>query len=117
MKIQKNHPFIDTGASVLISTCIFTKNRSYIDSGTSIPTRTHKFTMLDHPKEVTVEAYMELGNSCSKYTENNQMFKIDVESPSLPEKHAKLFYHHVTRLFFTNKWLDQGILLVNEAQI
>ena len=46
----KKRPFINTGGSIPISTCKFTKNQSYIVSGTSIPTSTRKYTMLDHPK-------------------------------------------------------------------
>ena len=56
----KNRPFIDTSASIPINTCKFTKNYSYIDSNTYIPTNTHQSTILDHPKYVVVEAYIEL---------------------------------------------------------
>ena len=61
----KYRPCIDTGASIQTSTCKLTKNRSYIDSGESVPTGTAKSTILDHSKDVIVEAYMELKNSCS----------------------------------------------------
>ena len=59
--------------------------------------------MFDHPKDVTVEAYEELKNSRSHYSGNDQLFKVDVESPSLPAKDAELFYRYVTRLLFTSK--------------
>ena len=74
----KNRPFINTGASIPINTCKFTKKRSYIVSGTSIP-------------------------SCSQCYGSNQQFKVNVESPSLPEKDAELFYCHVARILFTRK--------------
>ena len=94
----KNHPFIDSNASIPISTCKFMKNHSYIDSGASIPTSIYKSTMFDQSKGEIVEADEELINSCSHYSQNDQLFKVDVESPSLPEKDVELFYCHVTRL-------------------
>ena len=100
---SKNRLFINTGASILISICKFTKNHSCTESYISIPTSTCKFTMLDHPKDVVVEAYMEPKNKCPQYSGNDQLFKIDVESQSLPEKNAELFHHHITRLLFTSR--------------
>ena len=99
----KNLSCINSGASIPISTCKFTKNRSYIDSSAFIPISTYKFTMFDHSKDITVEAYEELKNSCSHYSGNDQLFKVDVESACLPTKDTELFYCHVARLLFANK--------------
>ena len=115
----KNYSCIDTGASIPISTCKLTKNCSHIVSGASIP-------------------------SHSLYSGNNQRFRLDVESPSLPEKDIEKFYCLVARLLFTrkiarpdiqacvayiftrmklpmnyhqNRHLNINILLVNKAQI
>ena len=74
----KNRPFINTGASIPIITCRFTKNSSYVVSGKSISSR-------------------------SQYSGSNQRFNVDVESSSLPEKNAELFCCLVTRLVFTSK--------------
>ena len=59
--------------------------------------------MLDHSKDVIVEAYEELKNSCSHYSGNGQRFKVDVESPTLPEKDVELLYHLIERLLYTSK--------------
>ena len=59
--------------------------------------------MLDHPKNVIVKDYIQLKYSCSQYFGNNQRFKVEVESQSLPEKDAELFYCFVARLLFRNK--------------
>ena len=99
----RNCSFINIDASILISTYKFTKNRSYIDNSAYIPNSTCKSTMLYHPKDVIVEDYMDLKNSCSQFSGNNQQFKVDVESPSLSEKDAELFYRLVARLLFTSK--------------
>ena len=77
--------------SIPIGTCKFTKNHSYIVSGTSIPTSTRKSIILDHPKDVMVEDYIELKNCLSQYSGNNQWSKVDVEIPRLPEKDTELF--------------------------
>ena len=74
----KNYPFIDAGASIPIIAWKLTKNRSHIISSTSIP-------------------------DCSPHFGNNQRFKLDVESPSIPEKDIELFYHLIARLLFTSK--------------
>ena len=37
------------------------------------------------------------------HSRNDQRFKVDVKSPSLPEKDVELFYRLVTRLLFTSK--------------
>ena len=74
----KNYPFTDAAAVIPIITCNLTKNRSHIVSGASIPGR-------------------------SPHSGNNQRFKFDVESPSIPEKDIELFYRLVTRLLFTSE--------------
>ena len=71
-----NYPFINTGASILIITCKLTTNRSHIISST--------FTFGRSP-----------------YSGNNQRFKLNVESPSIPEKDIELFYRLIARLLFT----------------
>ena len=76
--------FINTGVYIPISTCKFTKNCSYIVSGTSIPNST----------SIPI---------CSQYSENNHRFKVDVESPNLPEKDVELLYCLVSRLLYTSK--------------
>ena len=102
-KKPKNRSYIDRGASIPITICIFTKNRLYVDSGASIPTSTCKFTIFDHSKDVIVKAYEELKYSCSHYFGNDQLFNFDVESPSLSAKDTELFYHHFVRLLFISK--------------
>ena len=74
----KNYIFINAGASIPIIICKFMKNSSHIVSGTSIP-------------------------GGSPHSENDQRFKLDVESPSIPEKDIKLFYRLIVRLLFTSK--------------
>ena len=59
--------------------------------------------MFDYSKDVIVEASEELKNSRSHYSGNNQLFKVDVGSPSLPAKDTELFYCHVARLLFASK--------------
>ena len=83
-KDPKYYLFINTGASIPISTCNFIKNRLHIVSGTFIP-------------------------SFSQYSRNDQRFKVDNESPSLLEKDSELF---VKRLLFTSELLDQTYKLV-----
>ena len=55
----KNYLFIDVGTSIPIVTWKLTKNRSHIISDISIP-------------------------GCPSHSGNNQRFKLDVESPSIP---------------------------------
>ena len=74
-----------------------------VTSNQTIPTSTCKSMMFDDSKDVIVEAYEELKNSCSYYSGTDQLFKVDVESPSQPAKDIELFYCHVVRLLFTNK--------------
>ena len=99
----KNRSYIDSSASLPISTCKFTKNRSYIDSGASIPISTCKFTMIDYSKDVIVEASEELKNSHSHYSGNNQLSQVDIGSPSLPVNDTELLYCHIAKLLFASK--------------
>ena len=75
---MKNYPCINAGASIPIINRKLANNRSHIVSGTFIP-------------------------SCSPYSENNQRFKLDIESPSISEKDIELFYCLITRQLFTSK--------------
>ena len=59
--------------------------------------------MFVQSKDVTVEAYEELKNSRSHYSRNDQLFKVDAESTSLPAEDIEIFYCHVTRLLFASK--------------
>ena len=77
-KELKNYSCIDAGASIPIIPLKFTKNHSHIVSNTCIPGH-------------------------SPHSGNNQRFKIDVESPSIPEKNIELFYCLIARLLFTCK--------------
>ena len=58
--------------------------------------------MFNYLEDVIVEAAEDLKNSRSYYPGNDQLFKIDYDSPSLPPKVAELFYCHVTRLLFAS---------------
>ena len=77
-KDLKNYPFIDVGASIPVVAWKVTKNRSHIISNISIP-------------------------SCSLHSGNNQRFKLNIESPSIPEEDIELFYCLISRLLFTSK--------------
>ena len=59
--------------------------------------------MFDYLEDAIVEAAEDLKNSCSYYPGNDQLFKVDYDSPSLPLKDAELFHHHFARLLFTSK--------------
>ena len=61
------------------------------------------FTMFDYLQDVIVEANEDLKNSRSYYPGNDQLFKVDYKSPSLPLKDAELFHRHVARLLFGSK--------------
>ena len=74
----KNYPFIDACASIPIVAWKLTKNSSHIISNKSFP------------------AHL-------SYFENNQRFKLDVESSSIPEKDIELFHRLIGRLLFTSK--------------
>ena len=64
--------------------------------------------MFDYLKDVIVVAAEDLKNSCLYFRGNDQPFKVDYDSPSLPPKDAELFHCHVTRLLFTSKKALQG---------
>ena len=49
-----------------------------------------------------VEAANELKNSGSYYPGNDQLMKVEYDSPSLSPKDTKLFHYHVTRLLFVS---------------
>ena len=59
--------------------------------------------MFDYLEDVIIEAAGVLENSPSYYPGNNQLFKVDEDSPRLPPKEAELFYCHVARLLFASK--------------
>ena len=61
------------------------------------------FTMFDYLEEVIVEAAYDLKNSRSYYPRNDQLIKIDYDSPTLSPKDAELFHQHVARLLFASK--------------
>ena len=50
------------------------------------------FTMFDYLEDVIVEVAEDLENSRSYYLENDQLLKVDYNSPSLSLKDAKLFH-------------------------
>ena len=59
--------------------------------------------MFNHLEDVIVEAADDLKNSCSYYSGNNQLFKVDDDSPGLLQKGANIFHCHVARLLFESK--------------
>ena len=61
------------------------------------------FTMFDYLEDVIVEAANDLKNSRSYYPGNDQLMKVDYDSPSLSPKDTKLFHQHVTRLLSASK--------------
>ena len=61
------------------------------------------FTMFDYLDDVIVEAANDLKNSRSHYPGNNQLFKVDDDSPRLLQKDADIFHHHVARLFASKR--------------
>ena len=67
------------------------------------------FTMFDYLEDVIFEAADDLKNSCSYYPENNQLFKVDHDSPRLSQKYADIFHRHVTRLLFASKRVRPNI--------
>ena len=50
------------------------------------------FTMFNYLKDVIVEVAKDLKNSRSYYPGNNQLMKVDYNSPSLSTKDAELFH-------------------------
>ena len=61
------------------------------------------FTMFDYLEDVIVEATEDLKNCHSYYPGNDQLFKVDGDSPRLLQKDAELFHCHVARLLFASK--------------
>ena len=68
-----------------------------------LPISTYQFTMFDYFEDVIAEAAEDLKNSHSYYHGNNQLFKVDSDSPSMQPKDAELLYCHIVRLLFTSK--------------
>ena len=61
------------------------------------------FTMFDYLGDVIVEAADDLKNSRSHYSGNNQLFKVDDDSPRQLQKSVDIFHRHVARLLFAKK--------------
>ena len=61
------------------------------------------FTMFDYLEDVIFEVADDLKYSCSYYSGNNQLFKVNDDSPRLSQKDADIFHCHVARLLFTSK--------------
>ena len=61
------------------------------------------FKMFGYLEDVIMKAADGLKNSCSYYPGNNQLFKIDDDSPRLLQMDADIFHCHVTRLSFACK--------------
>ena len=61
------------------------------------------FTMFNYLEGVIVEPADGLKNSCSYYLGNNQLFKVDDDSPSLLPKETEIFHRHFARLLFASK--------------
>ena len=120
----KNRFYIDSGASINnfyskeLLTGLVKFNRSLkIQNGDKqihmlqirsqqylmLPISTCQFIIFDYLEDVIVVAAEYLKNGRSFYPGNDQMFKIDDDSPRLPPKNAELFYHHIARLLFTTK--------------
>ena len=59
--------------------------------------------MFGYLEDVIVKANEDLNNSRLYYLGNDQLFKVDYDSPSLPSKDAELFHCHVVRLLFASK--------------
>ena len=55
-----------------------------------------------------VEAAEDLKISHPYYPGNDQLFKVDFDSPSLPLNDAELFHHYVVRLLFESKIIPKG---------
>ena len=59
--------------------------------------------MFDYLEDVIVEAAEDLKNSRSYYPGNDQLMKVNYDSPSLSTKDAELFHQHKARLLFASK--------------
>ena len=61
------------------------------------------FTIFNYLGDVIVEVANDLKNSPSYYPGNDQLMKVDYDSPSLSTKDAELFHQHDARLLFASK--------------
>ena len=61
------------------------------------------FTMFDYLEDIIIEAPDDLKNSRSCYPGNDDLFKVDTESPLLSHDRADLFHRLVARLLFASK--------------
>ena len=61
------------------------------------------FTMFDYLEDMIFETANDLKDSCSYYSGNDQLFKVDHDSPRLSQKEAGIFHCHVARLLFSSK--------------
>ena len=61
------------------------------------------FTMFDYLEDVIFEAADDLKNNHSYYPGNNQLFKVDHDSPRLSQNEADIFNCHVARLLFASQ--------------
>ena len=59
--------------------------------------------MFDYIEDIIVETNKDPKNSHSYYAGNDQLFKVDYNSPRLLSKDADLFHRHVARLLFASK--------------
>ena len=64
------------------------------------------FTMFDYLEDMIVEAADDLKNSCSYYSGNNQLFKVDDDTPRLLQKDAEIFHLHIARPYLQARGLD-----------
>ena len=59
--------------------------------------------MFEYLKDEFLECAEGLNNNCSYYPGNDQLFKVDEDSPRLMPKDRDLFHCHVARLLFASK--------------
>ena len=59
--------------------------------------------MFGYLEDVIVEAAEDLKNSRSYYPSNDQLMKVNYDSPSLSAKDAEIFHQHVARLLIASK--------------
>ena len=59
--------------------------------------------MFDYLEDLIVEAADDLKNSRLYYPGNDQLFKVDDDSPRLLQKNADIFHRHITRLLFASQ--------------
>ena len=61
------------------------------------------FTMFNYLEIMIFEVADDLKHSRSYYPGNNQLCKVDYDSPRLSQKDADLFHGHIARLLFASK--------------